>query len=214
MFQEANLKIFVQRWASVYSPFESFFFFILFLSSSHHDAPHWSFWKLLQFGCNVCRDSICDKPEKQISDTCVCPTFLFSFSNEHSGTLSELYCISFELLLFAVHIVLWKSLICVRVCVCVKMWYNQNESPTRWPFMLDVTRRVWLQNIIWPVSLSQYFYGASKWFCINFVIRGLWLSYFYTQYTYFVLLITFQESLLKPNTSNTNVNKLFLNHTH
>lgn len=33
---------------------------------------------------------------------------------------------------------------------------------------------------------------------------------FYTQYTYFVLLIIFQESLLKPNTSNINADKLFL----
>lgn len=139
------------------------------------------------------------------SDKCVCPLFLVLW-NEHSGTLSELYCISSELFL--------QFTLCYEKVqfVCVKMWYNQNESPTRWPFMLDVTRRVWLQNIIWPVS--QYFYGASKWFCINFVIQGLWLSYFYTQYTYFVLLIIFQESLLKPNTSNINVNKLFLNHTH
>lgn len=58
--------------------------------------------------------------------------------------------------------------------------------------------------------ISQYFYSASKWFCINFVIQWLWLSYFYTQYNYFVLLIILQESLLKPNTSNIDADKLFL----
>lgn len=75
--------------------------------------------------------------------------------------------------------------------------------------MLDVTRRVWLQNIIRPVYLSVFLQ------CIQVVLyqfcdpRTLIILFFYTQYTYFVLLIIFQESLLKPNTSNINADKLF-----
>lgn len=45
----------------------------------------------------------CDKPESRAINAFV---HFFFLSNEHSGTLSELYCISFVLLLFAVHIVL------------------------------------------------------------------------------------------------------------
>lgn len=111
MFQKANIKIFVWRWAYVYSPFERCYFFSQ--ATMMHLAGH--FWELLQFGCHVCRGSDCDKPESR-ARRLVCPLFLF-LSNEHSGTLSELYCISFWVFVFCCSHRVMKEL---NLCACKK----------------------------------------------------------------------------------------------
>lgn len=171
-----NLRTFCLVVAVCIFPSESLYFFSQ--ATMMHLIGHFE----SSFSLVVMWVATLNSDEPEISDKNVCPPFL-SLLNEHSGTLSELYCVSFELIVFcSLHYVLWKS--SIGVCVW-KMWYNQNESPTRWPFLLDVTRRVWLQNIIWPVSLSVFLR------CIQVVLyqfcdpRTLIILFLYT--IYFVL---------------------------
>lgn len=89
---------------------------------------------------------------------CVMNEFVhFFFLNEHSGTLSEFYCISFELCLFVWFCSSYVAMKEFTSCVYKCLWYNQNESLTRWPFMLDVTKGEFgFKNIIRPVYLSVF----------------------------------------------------------
>lgn len=66
----------------------------------------------------------------------VCPML---FLNEHLCTLSEfivfIFVSVFFFFFFAIHHLLLAFLVAYKC-----LWYNQNKSPTRRPFMLDVTK--------------------------------------------------------------------------
>lgn len=64
---------------------------------------------------------------------CVPLLFYFIFLNEHLCTLSELLYLSFSFFFC------YSSSVAIK-WVYFSLWYNQNKSPTRGPFMLDVTK--------------------------------------------------------------------------
>lgn len=105
---------------------------------------------------------------------CVPLLFYFIFLNEHLCTLSELLYLSSFFFFFC-----YSSSVAIK-WVYFSLWYNQNKSPTRGPFMLDVTKeefgskKIKKKSIHCHICHSVFLTSMTfKVFLINFVMKIL-----------------------------------------